>query len=173
MGQPLALRQAERRDSLAGGARGAGLSEAILLVICWRREDMAGARPQDWALRVVGGARRWEAVVVVQLNNRIAVTRCVSGDPVTNCRDTNLCPHDERLATVYTREARCNRSCVTKRKNTRVRYIAGPPADLRRTQPSQAIIPVTPSIGLVTSAPDRRVLHDNRWLSGHCRLRGA
>ena len=34
-------------------------------------------------------------------------------------------------------------------------------------------MPVTPSIGLVTSAPDRRVLHDNRWLSGHRRLRGA
>ena len=26
-------------------------------------------------------------------------------------------------------------------------------------------MPVTPSIGLVTSAPDRRVLYDNRWLS--------
>ena len=34
-------------------------------------------------------------------------------------------------------------------------------------------MPVTPSIGLVTSAPDRRVLYDNRWLSGHRRLRGA
>ena len=32
---------------------------------------------------------------------------------------------------------------------------------------------VTPSIGLVTSAPDRRVLHDNRWLSGRRCLRGA
>ena len=34
-------------------------------------------------------------------------------------------------------------------------------------------MPVTPSIGLVTSAPDRRILYDNRWLSGHRRLRGA
>ena len=34
-------------------------------------------------------------------------------------------------------------------------------------------MPVTPSIGLVTSAPDRRVLHDNRWLSGHRHLRGC
>ena len=58
-------------------------------------------------------------------------------------------------------------------KNTRVRYIARPPAPTRGMWSSQAIVLVTPSIGLVTSAPDRRVLHDNRWLSGHRRLRGA
>ena len=58
-------------------------------------------------------------------------------------------------------------------KNTRVRYIADPPAATRCMWLSRAIMPVTPSIGLVTSAPDGRVLHDNRWLSGHRRLRGA
>jgi len=49
-------------------------------------------------------------------------------------------------------------------KNTRVRYIAGPPAARRGTQPSQDIVPVTPFIGLASRAPDTLALDYTTWL---------
>ena len=61
---------------------------------------------------------------------------------------------------------------TTYEKNTRVRYIAGPPAGLRGPQPSQTIIVVKPSASDAKGAPVPVVLSDCRASVSSVRQRG-